>query len=123
MLGKVLAVSTLVAFVLLSATLQSTSPSTIHPLGILFVFILLYVLALGVLTFFVYITLKFVNRLSRKPVRRNASIQFAYYMASVLALAPVMYIAIRSIGRAGWYDLVLIAIFEIIACFYVVKRY
>lgn len=54
MLGKALALSTLTAFVLLSAILQVTSPSTIHPLGILMVFILMYVLALGALTFFAF---------------------------------------------------------------------
>lgn len=51
MLSRILAIVTLAAFVLLSAILQSTSPSTIHPIGILFVLILFYMLVLGVLTF------------------------------------------------------------------------
>ncbi len=120
MLGKVLALSTLGAFVILSALIQSTSPSTIHPLGILVVFILLYGLALGVLTFFMFGVARLVNSLHRKP--SEVSLRQVYYYASVLALAPVMIIGMRSIGRAGLYDVVLVMIFEIIACFYIAKR-
>jgi hypothetical protein len=123
MLGKVLALSTLAAFVLLSALLQSTSPSTIHPVGILVIFILFYLLALGVLTFCLYLIAKLIKRLT--PNQGNSeemSLQQAYYFASVLALAPVMLIGVRSIGRTGPYDVSLIMLFEFIACFYISKR-
>lgn len=123
MLGKVLATTTLIAFVLLSALLQSTSPSTIHPVGILVIFVLIYTLALGLLTFFIF----GIGRIMRgfiKHVRKSQemSLQRAYYFASVLALAPVMYMGVRSIGRTGVYELALIIVFEIIACFYIAKR-
>ena len=123
MLGKVLAMTTLMAFVLLSALLQSTSPSTIHPLGILVIFVLIYTLALGVLTFFVFGASRAVGLFTKRVRKvRVMSIQRAYYFASVLALAPVMYMGIRSIGRTGVYELALIVVFEIIACFYIAKR-
>lgn len=123
MLGKVLALTTLVAFVLLSALLQSTSPSTIHPLGILVIFILLYVLALGVLTFLLFVTGQVIERLMKHARKsQRMTIQRSYYFASVLALAPVMYVGVRSIGHTGIYELVLILVFEIIACFYIAKR-
>lgn len=115
-----MALVTLSAFVLLSALLQSTSPSTIHPLGILLVFVLMYLLALGVLTFFIWgvgrIMASFDNDRPTQPLAR------AYYFASVLALAPVMIIGMRSIGHAGVYDVSLVVIFEVIACFYITKR-
>lgn len=120
MLGKVLALITLGAFVLLSALLQSTSPSTIHPLGILIVFVLLYLLALGVLTFFMYGIARVIVRLRRHE--QTVTLQQVYYYASVLALAPVMVIGMRSIGHAGWYDIVLVVVFEVVACFYIAKR-
>jgi hypothetical protein len=120
MLGKVLALSTLGAFVILSALLQSTSPSTIHPLGILLVFVLLYVLALGLLTFFMFGVAHLAGSLRHAPF--EMSLRQVYYYASVLALAPVMVIGMRSIGRAGLYDVTLVVIFEIIACFYIAKR-
>lgn len=123
MLGKVLALSTLLAFVFLSALLQSTSPSTIHPAGILVVFILLYVLALGVLTFCLAAISQIMVRVaSRTSESRAMTLQQAYYYASVLALAPVMLLGARSIGRTGVYDIVLIMLFECIACFYIAKR-
>ena len=123
MLGKVLAMTTLMAFVLLSALLQSTSPSTIHPLGILVIFVLIYTLALGVLTFFVFGVSRAAGLFTKRARKLQAmSIQRAYYFASVLALAPVMYMGICSIGRTGVYELALIVVFEIIACFYIAKR-
>ena len=122
MLGKVLALSTLLAFVFLSALLQSTSPSTIHPAGILIVFILLYVLALGALTFCLLAISRVVITLSRHTTEGTMTLQQAYYYASVLALAPVMILGARSIGRTGVYDILLIMLFECIACFYISKR-
>lgn len=120
MLGKVLALITLGAFVILSALLQSTSPSTIHPLGILAVFILLYLLVLGALTFFMFAVARTINSFRKK--KQEIRIQQVYYYASVLALAPVMIIGMRSIGHAGVYDIALILLFEIVACFYIAKR-
>lgn len=122
MLGKVLALSTLLAFVFLSALLQSTSPSTIHPAGILIVFILMYALALGVLTFCLFAISRIVVATKSKEGDGRMTLQQSYYYASVLALAPVMLLGARSIGRTGGYDIVLIMIFECIACFYISKR-
>jgi len=102
MLGKALAITTLGSFVLLSAILQSTSPSTVHPVVILIVFVLIYLLALGVLTFFIL----GINRLTksfvpdhRKPIV-HMSLEKSYYFATVLALAPVLYLGVRSVGYA-----------------------
>lgn len=123
MLGKVLALSSLCAFVLLSALMQSTSPSTIHPIGILTVFVLIYVLALGVLTFFVYGLGKLLHhyRAKVRTVKVFTLVQ-AYYFASVLALAPVMLVGARSVGRTGVIDVILITLFELLACFYIARR-
>ena len=123
MLGKVLALSTHVAFVLLSAIMQSTSPSAIHPMVILFVFILLYVLALGVLTFFVYTFSNLIRRLTRNAhQKKGTTLKQSYFYASVLALAPVMLVGMKSIGRANGYEVALVLIFEVVACFYISKQ-
>ncbi len=126
MLSRILAIVTLAAFVLLSAILQSTSPSTIHPVGILAVLILFYLLALGVLTFLMYGLMILFTRLRQRPGVSSevtaASLRRIYYYATVLALAPVLMIGMRSIGRGTAWDIVLIVIFEIIACFYIAKR-
>ena len=120
---KVLAISTLCAFVILSAVMQSTTPSSIHPIGILFVFVLLYMLALGVLTFFVYLSNKLAIKISRK--RANLlpmSVGRACIYASVLSLAFIMIVGMASIGRTRFYEVMLVIIFEIAACFYVAKQ-
>lgn len=123
MLGKVLAISTLCAFVLLSALMQTTSPSSIHPVGILAVFILLYTLALGVLTFFVYLVGLAFSRVARNRQHwQPLSLKRSYVYGSVLAMAPVMMVGMASIGRLGFYELLLIAVFEAVVCFYVSKR-
>ncbi len=121
MLGKVLALSTLCAFVLLSALMQSTTPASIHPIGILFVFILLYVLALGVLTFLIFGAVRMISVLKRSA-GHTLSLQRAYLFASVVALAPVMIIGIASIGRLSAYEVLLVVLFEIVACFYISKQ-
>lgn len=120
MLGKVLALSTLAAFVLLSAIMQSTSPATVHPLGILVVFVLIYLLAVGVLTFFIYFFAGIVGRAGRK--QSVLSLRHAYFYASVVALAPVMLVGMKSIGRGSLYEIVLVIVFEIVACFYLSKQ-
>ena len=123
MLTKSIAIITLVAFVLLSALLQSTTPSTIHPVGILFVFILFYLLAMGLLTFFMFGVSRLLSKiLSARHTLQPMSIKQAYYYGSVIALAPVLLVGMRSIGRGDGWDIILVIIFEVIACFYIAKR-
>lgn len=122
MLPKILSIASLASFVLLSALLQVTSPSTIHPVGILLIYVLIYVLALGVLTLFLWNGTRVVGALTRKNGVK-IGVEKAYYFASVLALTPVILIALRSIGRLEGYEIVLVVVFELIACFYVSKRY
>ncbi len=123
MLEKVLAIAALIAFALLSAITQSTTPSTIHPFGILLVFILLYVLALGVLTFLLYGLVHLVQQFIRPRVQKHSfTFKRAYVYGLVLALAPIMMVGMASIGRLGIYEVLLICAFEAVICFYV-NRY
>jgi hypothetical protein len=123
MLTKVIAVITLAAFVLLSALLQSTTPSTIHPVGILVVLILFYLLAMGLLTFFMFGVSRLLSKiLSASKNTQAMTMKQAYYYGSVLALAPVLLVGMRSIGRGSTWDVILVMVFEIIACFYISKR-
>lgn len=104
--------------------LQLTTPSTTSPLGILTFFVLFYAFVLGVLTLFLFSS----RRLYRKVFRRgvgNESLLTArksYFFASVLAFAPVIIVAMRSVGELSILDLGLVAMFEAIACFYVWRR-
>ncbi len=88
-------------------------------------FVLIYVLALGVLTFLLFglntLSRRLTNR-GQAHLRSTMTLQRAYLYASVLALAPVMIVGMRSIGQAGGYEVALVVIFEVVACFYITKQ-
>jgi hypothetical protein len=126
MLARVIAISFVAATMLLVILLQTTTPSTIGPLGILVVFILMYVSALGVLTFLLFTGSRLLARVSRTIVTRRPAqplgLGRAYYFSSVLALAPVMFIGMQSVGKVGVSDVALIILFMTISCIYIAKR-
>lgn len=112
---------------MLVVLLQTTTPATIGPLGILFVFILLYVSVLGVLTFLLFGCSRIIAKLASSVIVRKSTIQSltlgrAYYYSSVLALAPVLFIGMQSVGEVSIYDVVLVVLFVVIACIYIAKR-
>lgn len=126
MLGRILAISLTVAVTLLVIVLQTTTPATIGPLGILFVFILMYVSVLCALTFLLYGASKLLVRLFssvalKRPLQR-LSLGKSYYFSSVIALAPVMLIGMQSVGEVGFYEIVLVILFIAISCVYIAKR-
>lgn len=126
MLGRIIAGSVGLAIVFLVFLFETTTPATIGPVGILLVFILMYVSALGVLTSFLYLGGQLAARLglfaamgrSAHPLSLNRS----YYYSSVIALAPVLFIGMQSVGEVGIYDVCLVVLFVVIACIYIAKR-
>lgn len=126
MLGRIIGICSIVAVLLLTILLQMTNPTASGPLGILTVFILMYVSALGVLTFLLFLGSRVLAKVSRSlTVKRPFepfSLGRAYYFSSVLALVPIMFIGMQSVGNIGFYDVVLVVLFAIIACIYIVKR-
>jgi hypothetical protein len=126
MLGRILAVSLTIAVMLLIIVLQTTTPVTIGPLGILFVFILMYVSVLCALTFLLYGLSAVAVRLSssvtvKRPLQR-LSLGRSYYFSSVIALAPVMLIGMQSVGEVSFYEVALIILFVVISTVYIAKR-
>jgi hypothetical protein len=126
MLGRLVAVSSFVATLLLVVLLYATKPATIGPLGILIVFILMYVSVLGVLTFLLFGISKIIHKVSasftvKKPLPQ-LSLNKSYYFASVISLAPVMFVAMQSVGEVGVYEVLLVTLFVVIACVYIAKR-
>ncbi|MES2876723.1 MAG: hypothetical protein V4678_04625 [Patescibacteria group bacterium] len=126
MLGKVIAASTVIAGIILIIMLQTTNPSTVGPLGLLAVFFLLYVIILGAMTEVLWVGSKVIQTVgrrfaSRRPLGR-LSLQRAYYFSTVLALGPVIMLAMISIGSFGIYELLLIVVFLGVALLYVSRR-
>jgi hypothetical protein len=126
MLGKVLTISLIAATMLLVVLLQTTTPATIGPLGILLVFVLMYVSVLCVLTFLLFTVSRVIAKISssitvKRPWQRLTIVR-SYYFASVIALAPVMLIGMQSVGEVSFYEVMLIVVFVAISCIYISKR-
>ena len=125
-MGKVIAIGSVCAVIGLLVVFQITTPSEIGPLGILLVFVLMYVAALGGLTFLILGINKVVVKISSSYLMNKKSstmsMSKAYYFASVIALAPVMIIGMQSVGQVGVYELLLVMLFLAIACIYVARR-
>lgn len=126
MLGRVIALSMVAAMVLLAVLMQTTTPATIGPLGILLVFILLYVSVLGVLTFLIFgcsrIAVKIITPFAGSKQMHLLSLGRSYYYSSVLSLAPVLFIGMQSVGQVSAYDIALVVLFMTISCIYIAKR-
>lgn len=126
MLGKVIAGSTVIAGIMLIIMLQITNPSTVGPLGLLAVFFLLYVVVLGATTELLWVGSHAVQAVGRRFTSKRPpgrlSLQRAYYFSTVLALGPIIALAMLSIGSFGFYEMILITIFLAVATLYVSRR-
>ena len=126
MLGRILTIGFAVASLLLVVLLQVTTPATIGPLGVLFVFILMYVSVLCALTFLLFVSSRVVAKISStftvKRPWQPLSLLKSYYFSSVISLAPVMFIGMQSVGEVSFYELILVAVFVAISCVYIAKR-
>lgn len=111
---------------MLAMLLAATTPSTAGPLVILGFFVFLYLAALGVLTFLFHGLSAVVAKMPPFGKRRlkigDFSFKRAYYHASVIALVPVMLVAIQSVNEIGVYQILLVCFFAVIAWVYVTNR-
>lgn len=126
MLPRTIATLSLVGLGLLIIMLTFTSPATAGPFGLLLLFITAYVTFVGLISFFLFgmnrlIVMVSASMSPRKPLR-PLEFRRAYYFSTVLAAAPVMLIGLQSVQSVGIYELVLVIIFEAVACLYVSKR-
>lgn len=56
--------------------------------------------------------------------RPFAAVSFkrAYYFSTVLAAAPVMLVGLQSVQAIGVYEVILVTLFEVVACLYISRR-
>ena len=109
------------------ALFQSTDPVSIGPGGILAVFILLYLFFVSFLFILLHFGAGIAGKvlLSRKTVEQRQwyiGVRKSYYIASIIAFAPVCFLAMQSIGQLQIRDITLVMLLTIVAIFYVVKR-
>lgn len=126
MLSRILIIMSTLAAVVLFLVLNTTTPKTAGALGVLGVFVLGYIVLLGLSAFCIYgasrVATRVVNILTvRRPVAA-LSLRKSYYYATVVALGPVIIISLQSVGAVGGYELGLVLLLVVIGCLYIAKR-
>ncbi len=126
MLKIIISITTLVSLCFLIMLLNTTTPATAGPFGILAIFIFAYMLSIGLVTYLLYYGSRLASRVSialraRRPFE-ILTFKHSYYYSSVLALFPILIIGLQSVGAVGFYELLLVFIFVIIGTLYVSKR-
>lgn len=126
MLGKVLSIGSVVAAIALVFLLNQTTPNEAGPLGVLIIFLLMYVVALAGVTFAVHggsrLIAKSSAALTVKRPFRAINLKQSYYYASIIALAPVMLIGMQSVSGVNIYDILLVGFFVVIGVVYISRR-
>ncbi|HPF31214.1 MAG TPA: hypothetical protein PLO25_02835 [Candidatus Saccharibacteria bacterium] len=126
MIKRIIIIITLISLCLLIYLLNTTTPSEAGPFGILAIFLFAYLSLLGAMTFFLYSISRIISHLSlvfifKKP--SNAiSFRHSYYYSTIIASAPILLIALQSVGSNNIYGVLLVCLFIVIGCLYVSKR-
>jgi len=126
MLPRIVATASTASLCVLSLMLTFTSPATAGPFGLLVIFISAYLTLMGLISFFLFGMNRLLIMVSsgmtlRRPLQ-PLLFRRAYYFSTVLAAAPVMLIGLQSVQSVGIYEILLVVIFEIVACLYVSKH-
>lgn len=126
MLAKILFGVGLVSAGLLLIVLTTIPPSQAGALGILGVFLLMYITLICFLTFCLWFIGRIIQNVGKKAhmIRKpyEFSLKKAYYYSTVISFVPVILIGMQSVGGVGLYEVLLIGIFLLVGCLYVSRR-
>ena len=104
-----------------------TTPSMVGPLGVLAFFVCIYIAIVCGLYLLLFTGMKGFQKIARlgrhKTGPNQISVWKLYYYASVLGLAPVILLGMQSVGEVKILDGGLLILFEVLACFYIAKRF
>ena len=116
-----------VALVIAGLTLTMTRPGEVGPFGVLALFILLYIVAGSVIYVSLTVVIGILRRILPPGSLRlwldNLPNTKVYYYTTVLALMPVVLLGMASVGGIGGLDVLLVLLFELLACFYISRRF
>lgn len=116
----------LLGSLVISLAVNFTTPSNLGPFGVLIVFGAIYLVCLSFLAFLLYFLSATIARLSRilafSKKYNGFSFRYSYYLSTVLASAPVMLIALQSVGSVGYYEIALVFIFLFIGILFISKK-
>lgn len=126
MIKKIIPISTITSLCLLIILLNVTTPASAGPFGILVIFIFAYLSFTGLITYFIYLLSRIVSHLSKvfvvKRPLETLSLKRSYYLSTIIASAPIMLLALQSVGAGSIYGFILVLIFVVIGCLYISKR-
>jgi hypothetical protein len=113
---------------LLFMVFQFTDPASVGPGGVLGVFTLIYLECLSILFIILRFGLYWVRKLLQ--IRRGPKavslpgmgVRKAYYIASIVAFAPVTLLAMHAYAQLQLTDIVLVILLMSIVTFYIIKR-
>lgn len=108
-----------VCFLLLMVVLNETNPLQTGPASILLVFVMLYLLVLSVLAAILHVVGAVLRMLRPRTV---INLRRGYYMLSVISIAPVLMVALNTLGQLGILEGSLILLLVGLGCFYVLRR-
>jgi len=126
MIKIITAITAFVSFCLLIILVNTTTPITAGPFGILAIFGLSYILLVVISAYLLHYMSLLISRLSLSLISRKPfdeiSLKRSYYYATIIAAAPIMLVGLQSVGSVGLYELLLVSIFVVIGCLYVSKK-
>ena len=115
-------------FLILLGVMSAVDPVSAGPLGILFVFILVYLIVASLLFTVLHWGVRFVSAQIVKHNKRvtirtyKMGVRKAYYIASAVAFGPVLLLALNSVRQLKPTDILLVGVFLVLAIFYISKR-
>lgn len=112
-------IAPIVCFFTLILILNATNPLETGPASILLVFVMLYLLVLTVMSAILHIV-GAVWRVVRPS--RPTGLRRGYYVLSVVSIAPVLMVALNTLGQLGLLECGLILLLVGLGCFYVLRR-
>lgn len=126
MLHRILIATFAISLMLVIIILNVTTPIEAGPFGVLALFVFLYLMSLSLVTFFLfsgsYLYARALRSLKVRRPRQSLSFRQSYNYSTILALVPVIFIALSSVGGVGVYEVALVIIFVIFGCIYISKR-
>lgn len=121
MLKKIIAIATACGALGALSIVYFTTPASIHPIGLLVFFVCIYAVVLGAVTLLLYLLHQLHRRLfGRKAYGVTATRLYEY--ATIIALGPVILLALQTVGRLQIIDVIFTTIFVLLGCFYVYRR-
>lgn len=103
-----------------------TDPASAGPVGILAVFVLIYMIFLVIISYLILFTIKTTNKLRKhfglKHTGDGPSLYNSFLYGSVIALGMIVLLGRNSLGSVGLFESILVITFVLIGCFFVNKQ-